>query len=34
MNNVKIEEVPFCNCTNTELEAGKTCGLAHCPNAK
>jgi hypothetical protein len=28
----KITEVDFCDCTNTELEAGKTCGLSICPN--
>jgi hypothetical protein len=28
-----VEEVPFCLCTNTESEAGKTCGLPFCPNA-
>jgi hypothetical protein len=28
-----VEKVPLCLCTNTELEAGKTCGLPFCPNA-
>lgn len=28
-----VKRVPFCLCTNTELEAGKTCGLSFCPNA-
>jgi len=27
-----VKRVPFCLCTNTELEAGKTCGLSFCPN--
>lgn len=26
------EEVPFCGCTNEELEAGRSCGQPTCPN--
>lgn len=29
-----IEAVPFCGCTNEQLEAGRTCGLPECPNLK
>lgn len=29
---VEITEVPFCGCTNDELEQGKTCGQPQCPN--
>jgi hypothetical protein len=28
----QVTDVEFCNCTNDELEAGKTCGLPQCPN--
>ncbi|MGH3429980.1 MAG: hypothetical protein ACRDQZ_20825 [Mycobacteriales bacterium] len=28
-----VERVEICNCTNTQLERGETCGLAICPNA-
>lgn len=26
------EDIEICNCTNTQLERGETCGLAICPN--
>ena len=29
---VVVEEVPFCGCTNEELERGRTCGQDQCPN--
>lgn len=28
-----VEDVEFCGCTNTALEAGRTCGQPQCPNA-
>jgi len=28
----KIEEIPFCDCTNEVLEAGCSCKQPHCPN--
>lgn len=27
-----VETVEICNCTNTQLERGETCGLSICPN--
>jgi hypothetical protein len=27
-----VNVVEICGCTNTQLEAGKTCGQANCPN--
>lgn len=30
--NAEITEVPICGCTNTDLEAGRTCGQPECPN--
>jgi hypothetical protein len=32
-NGAIVEEVEICNCTNTQLERGETCGLQICPNA-
>lgn len=27
-----VEDVEFCDCTNTELEAGRVCAQPQCPN--
>ena len=27
-----VQVVPFCSCTNQQLEAGTSCGLEQCPN--
>lgn len=32
MTDVVIEEVPFCGCTNEQLEHGQSCGQPQCPN--